>query len=189
MAQRRTVSTIHGSVVYTLEKKRIKNLNLRVSGMGEVSLSVPMGCSIRQADEFIQSRSGWIMSHLRRREQQEQPELFAERSREECYAILLRALERVFPLVMPLSVAMPELKIRKMRSQWGNCHWMQGYITLNAVLHRCPEPLQDYVALHELVHFIHHDHGAGFYAVMDALMPDWRERRAELKRYAPAIRM
>ena len=50
-----------------------------------------------------------------------------------------------------------------------------------------PEELRDYVALHELVHFLHHDHQAGFYAVMDGLMPDWRRRRAELKSYAAAL--
>jgi len=54
-------------------------------------------------------------------------------------------------------------------------------------LARCPEPLRDYVALHELVHFLHHDHGSGFYAAMDARMPDWRARRQKLKGYARAI--
>ena len=71
-----------------------------------------------------------------------------------------------------------------MRSQWGNCHWTQGYITLNTALCRCPQALQDYVALHELVHFLHHDHQAGFHSVMDALMPDWRERKSILDQNA-----
>ena len=79
-------------------------------------------------------------------------------------------------------------EIHAMRSQWGNCHWMQGYITLNTALVRCPPLLRDYVALHELVHFLHHDHGPGFYAVMDALMPQWRQLRQELKRYAVVLR-
>ena len=84
-------------------------------------------------------------------------------------------------------VAFPQLKLRKMKSQWGNCHWTQGYITLNTALGRCPERLRDYVALHELVHFLHHDHGPGFYSVMDALMPDWRERRKALRGYGAAL--
>ena len=88
---------------------------------------------------------------------------------------------KVYPLVVPLGVAMPEVKVRKMRSQWGNCHWLKGYITLNTALARCPEELREYVALHELVHFLHHDHGPGFYAQMDQLMPDWRQRRRVLK--------
>ena len=188
MSQRRAVSAANGEIIYVLEKKRIKNLNLRLNAAGEVFLSVPMRCPAAQADAFVRSRGGWIFERLRQLEERSLPELLPELSREECYALLSQALERVHPLVMPFGVRMPVLKIRKMKSQWGNCHWMQGYITLNAVLHRCPEYLQDYVALHELVHFIHHDHGPGFYAVMDALMPDWRKRRAELKDYTAAIR-
>ena len=97
------------------------------------------------------------------------------------------ALDRVYPLVQPLGVAWPELRLRRMKSQWGNCHWRQGYITLNTALARCPETLRDYVALHELVHFVHPDHGPGFYGLMDRLMPDWRQRRKELRRYGGAL--
>ena len=39
---------------------------------------------------------------------------------------LEEALARVYPLTAPLGVVMPELKLRAMRSQWGNCHWRQG---------------------------------------------------------------
>ena len=99
----------------------------------------------------------------------------------------MEALTRVWPLAAPLGVALPDLKVRKMRSQWGNCHWAQGYITLNLALARCPEHLRDYVALHELIHFIHHDHGPGFYEKMDVLMPDWRQRRGQLKAFAPIL--
>ena len=108
-------------------------------------------------------------------------------SREEQARLLREALERVYPLAASLGVAFPELKLRKLKSQWGNCHWAQGYITLNTALARCPEELRDYVALHELVHFLHHDHGPGFYARMDALMPDWRRRRKTLKGYSGAL--
>ena len=102
-------------------------------------------------------------------------------------ALLEEAVDRVYPLVAGTGVSRPEVKLRKMRSQWGNCHWRQGYITLNTALARCPETLRDYVALHELVHFLHHDHGPGFYAAMDARMPDWRDRRQTLKQYAQAL--
>ena len=103
--------------------------------------------------------------------------------RAECVRLLGEALERVYPLVQPLGVAFPQLKLRALKSQWGNCHWAQGYITLNTALARCPERLRDYVALHELVHFLHHNHGPGFYRQMDALMPDWKQRRRALRGY------
>ena len=186
LPQLRVVDTPRGPLTYTLTRKRVKNLNLRVGAGNEIMVSIPLRCPVSQADDFVRERSGWILDALSRREDR-QLEPLPPVSREECARLLTEALARVYPLVEPLGVALPPLKLRALKSQWGNCHWAQGYITLNTALARCPEELRDYVALHELVHFLHHDHGPGFYARMDALMPDWRNRRRTLKRFSGAL--
>ena len=186
LPQLRLVDTPRGPLTYTLTRKRVKNLNLRVGAGGEIMVSLPLTCSVKQADDFIREKSGWILDAVARREGR-QTEPLPPVSREVCARLLAEALARMYPLVEPLGVAFPELKLRKLKSQWGNCHWAQGYITLNTALARCPEELRDYVALHELVHFLHHDHGPGFYARMDGLMPDWRRRRKALKCYSGAL--
>lgn len=186
LPQLRLVDTPRGPLTYTLTRKRVKNLNLRVGAGDEIMLSIPLRYPVKQADDFIREKSGWILDALSRREAR-QAEPLPPVSREDCALRLREALERVYPLVKPLGVAFPDLKLRALKSQWGNCHWAQGYITLNTALARCPEELRDYVALHELVHFLHHDHGPGFYARMDALMPDWRRRRKALKCYGGAL--
>ena len=186
LPQLRVVDTPRGPLTYTLTRKRVKNLNLRVGAGNKIMVSIPLRCPVRQADDFVRERSGWILDALSRREDR-QLEPLPPVSREECARLLTEALARVYPLVEPLGVALPPLKLRALKSQWGNCHWAQGYITLNTALARCPEELRDYVALHELVHFLHHDHGPGFYARMDALMPDWRNRRRTLKRFSGAL--
>ena len=71
-----------------------------------------------------------------------------------------------------------------MTSRWGSCHWTKGVIVMNTALAAAPEELLDYVTLHELVHFLHPDHGKGFYAAMDQLMPDWREKRKKLRGFS-----
>ena len=182
--QPRLVDTPGGPLTYTLTRKAVKNLNLRIGAGGEIMVSIPRRCSVKRADDFVREKSGWIMDALRRREDREP---LPAVSQEECARLLSESLARVYPLVEPLGVAFPPLKLRGLKSQWGNCHWARGYITLNIALARCPEELRDYVALHELVHFLHHDHGPGFYARMDALMPDWKRRRRELKRYGSAL--
>lgn len=187
MEQQRTVSTPAGEITYLLVRKNVKNLNLRVDRGGQVVLSVPVRCSGERADRLIVEKAQWLRGHLARRQQRQEQELPPMPGRRECLAMLTAAVERVYPLVAPLGVAMPQIKLRAMRSQWGNCHWTQGYITLNTALCRCPELLRDYVALHELVHFLHHDHQAGFHSVMDVLMPDWPQRRAALKQYTGAL--
>ena len=186
MEQFRLVDTPHGPIPVLLRRRRVKNLNLRVGADGTVALSVPLRYPLDRAEDFLRDKSGWIAQALeRQRAGQARP--LPPVDREECTARLEAALDRVWPLVAPLGIPRPALKLRALKSQWGNCHWARGYITLNTALARCPEELRDYVALHELVHFLHHDHGPGFYARMDALMPDWRRRRGELKRYGAAL--
>lgn len=182
----RRLDTPEGTIFYVLRRKRIKNLNLRVGQGGMVVLSIPWHVSQARAEAFLREKSGWILSHLKRA-QEFGAHLLPLPPREECARLLMEALLRVYPLTERYGVALPQLKLRTMKSQWGNCHWAQGYITLNTALCRCPEKLRDYVALHELVHFLHHDHGPGFYETMDKLMPDWRERRKELKGYGAAL--
>ena len=181
MEQLRRTDTPLGQVTYTLTRKRIKNWNLRVRE-GQVLMSVPLRVSLQQADDFIQSRAAWILRAVERQEQTAKQPL-EELPRKVCLERLEQALERVYPLAAGMGVARPQLRLRKMKSQWGNCHYRQGYITLNTALAACPQELRDYVCLHELVHFIHPNHGAGFYAALDKLMPDWKARRADLKNY------
>ncbi len=186
MEQERMVDTPAGVLTYTLHRKQVKNFNLRVGTDQSIHLSVPLRCTLERADQFIRDKSDWLVTVLKRQSAERLP-VPPEPDRETCRRLLSAALVRVYPLTEPMGVAMPELKLRRMTTQWGNCHWSQGYITLNTALARCPEELRDYVALHELVHFLHHDHGSGFYAVMDRLMPDWRSRRRELRRYSAAL--
>ena len=186
MEQFRLVDTPRGPIPVLLRHRRVKNLNLRVGADGTVALSVPLRYPLDRAEDFLRDKSGWIVRALeRQRAGQARP--LPPVDREECAARLGEALDRVWPLAAPLGIPKPALKLRALKSQWGNCHWARGYITLNTALARCPEELRDYVALPELVHFLHHDHGPGFYARMDALMPDWRARRKALRGYGSAL--
>ena len=170
-------------MTYLLSWKRVKRLNLRITPEGEIRVSVPRHISAQQADRFVEERAEWIEKHRHLPEEPLLPAPEPERCREE----LSRSLARVYPLVRDLGVAFPELKVRTLKSQWGNCHWQQGYVTLNRALCRCPEELRDYVALHELVHFLHPNHGEQFYQCMDRLMPDWKQRRTRLRSFQGAL--
>ena len=44
-----------------------------------------------------------------------------------------------------------------------------------------PPEAVDLVVVHELAHIRHHDHGPGFYALLEQSLPDWRARRELLR--------
>jgi len=70
--------------------------------------------------------------------------------------------------------------IRAMRTRWGSCTTTTGAIRINPELAARHPRYLSYVVLHELVHLLEPGHGAGFQAVMDAQLPNWRAIRAEL---------
>lgn len=179
--QQRTIETPQGPITYTFERKKVKNRNLRIRPDGSVLVSGPVNSSAQQADQFVCSKSQWIIRALGRISAPQTELIGPDCSRAQSEAILVQAVQDVYPLVAGYGVSMPEVKVRRMCSQWGNCHWRQGYITMNLFLARCPEDLRQYVALHELVHFLQPNHGPAFYAYMDQLMPGWKGKRTRLK--------
>jgi predicted metal-dependent hydrolase len=44
-----------------------------------------------------------------------------------------------------------------------------------------PEPLADYLIVHELAHLKEFNHGKKFWEVVGQTIPDYREKRRELK--------
>lgn len=52
-------------------KKRVKNLNLRVTSGGEVHASAPLGASRERIEAFIQRNSAWIINRLARHERRQ----------------------------------------------------------------------------------------------------------------------
>lgn len=75
-------------------------------------------------------------------------------------------------------IAMPLLKIRLMKSQWGNCRPAKKQITLNKKMIHYPVEFIEYVILHEFAHFVYPNHSKEFYALIKQYMPDYKERIA-----------
>lgn len=78
----------------------------------------------------------------------------------------------------------PAIKIKTMKSMWGNCNFVKRVITLNLYLAKARIECVDYVITHELAHLVHHNHGKEFHALMTKLMPDWKIRKKLLNSYS-----
>ncbi len=79
-------------------------------------------------------------------------------------------------------LALPPLRLRKMRRRWGSCS-RRGVVTLNSELIKLPASLIDYVIVHELCHLYEFNHGPRFYRLLERAMPDWKQREAMLKQF------
>lgn len=95
--------------------------------------------------------------------------------------VLAERFDAHLPLADRFGVPRPHLVLRDMTRSWGNCR-QSGRITLNRDLIRAPIGCVDAVIAHELCHLVHADHSRRFYALLDAVAPDWRPRQQELER-------
>ncbi len=82
--------------------------------------------------------------------------------------------------------ALPPLRIRSMKVQWGSCS-PSGRLTLNPHLVKASRQCIDYVVLHELCHIKIHNHGSAFYRMLDRHLPGWQSIKARLDNQAEEI--
>ncbi len=93
------------------------------------------------------------------------------------YQERLNAWYNIFEEPIPI----PILRIRKMTSRWGVCNIKTHYVTLNSELSKYDSTCLDYVIVHELSHFIHHNHSSSFWNLVAKYYPKYKEARKMLK--------
>ena len=81
-------------------------------------------------------------------------------------------------------VAVPLVVVRDARQKWGSCVARKKLLFST---HLCLLPLRlvHYVVAHEVCHIIVMDHSDRFWETLQVIMPDCRERAAELRRDSP----
>lgn len=87
---------------------------------------------------------------------------------------------RVDDLSRRLGVRYGRLTIRGANTRWGSCS-QKGNINFNWKLLMVPEPVIDYVIIHELVHLKAMNHSKEFWHLVEQHCPDWRKHRKWLK--------
>jgi predicted metal-dependent hydrolase len=81
-----------------------------------------------------------------------------------------------------LGVAYRRLVIRGQRSRWASCSH-KGTLSFNWKLMRAPEPVIDYVVVHEVAHLKEMNHSKRFWGLVAEHCPGWREHRKWLKEH------
>lgn len=77
--------------------------------------------------------------------------------------------------ISPASVGVKDYK-----SRWGSCH-SDGRIYYNWRIIIAPHSIIDYLVVHELCHLVHGNHSIKFWKLVEAILPDYTERKEWLK--------
>jgi len=78
-----------------------------------------------------------------------------------------------------------KLRLSHANTRWGSC--IDTRIMLNIGLMKLPEPLRDYVILHELAHLNHPNHSAAFWREVASHDPLYKIHRKKLQMFQPGV--
>ncbi len=73
------------------------------------------------------------------------------------------------------------IRLKYTTSNWGSCS-TKGNVNLSTRLLFAPQDVIDYVIVHELAHFLEHNHSAAFWTIVGDVIPDYKEKEAWLKK-------
>lgn len=170
-------------ITYELKSSRLaKSLRLEIGRNGLRAVK-PWRVPDIFVEDFIKSKAAWIVRSLAKNFEAkidlnilpEEIPLLKRRAAK----ILLSRLEFFNQYY---NYKYSRLSVRDQKTRWGSCT-RGGILSFNCRLALLPEKLLDYVVVHELCHIKEMNHSARFWLLVSKTIPDYLERRRELRKY------
>lgn len=99
--------------------------------------------------------------------------------------VLTKQAKKIIPIKVAyyadkMNVVYGRVAIRKQHTRWGSCS-NDGNLNFNALLVLMPDDVINYVVIHELAHRKELNHSKRFWAEVEKVMPDYKEKDKWLK--------
>ena len=171
-------------IPYEIVRSKRKTYGIHVAPGGKVTVRIPLRGSEKFAISLAESKKNWIASCvLKLQNVPVQREKTPSEKRLE--AIYRKAAREYFPkrvshYARMLGVTYGKISIRDQKTRWGSCS-SEGNLSFNWRLILAPPDVLDYVVIHELCHRKEMNHSKEFWALVESLMPEYKERRKWLR--------
>lgn len=169
---------------YELIRSDRKTIAIQIRPDGRVVVRAPRRMNKARIEAFVREKEGWIQAHMPKAETL--PGL-TDGELKQLTALAKADLPlRVAGFARRLGVSYGSVTIRHQRTRWGSCTGA-GNLNFNCLLMLAPEPVRDYVVVHELCHRLEMNHSARFWAHVAGAMPDYCLHRKWLKANGPSL--
>lgn len=161
------------------------NVRFSISPSGRLQMSVPQHTSDFLAKRFLNRNRALI------REKIPLSDPKTQRARDAKKKILMKKAKDYLPYRLEYYAKLYDYHYDRCRlshaaTRWGSCS-SSGTISLNIGLMQVPEPLRDYVILHELAHLHHMDHSDAFWREVETHDLHYKDHRRRLKAFSPGV--
>lgn len=161
-----------------LHKRRVKRLSIRLKN-GAIYVSVPRLLPYAAAVAFVRAEKSWILKSIEGHfDRQWLPASANYKKDKEKSRKLVEA--KLVQWNKSYNYRWGRVAIRDQSGRWGSCS-SQGNLNFNWKILYLPEPLQDYLIVHEICHLKQPNHSKEFWQLVEQTIPIYKIRRKELK--------
>ena len=169
----------------TIIRSKRKSLEVEVKPDGSVVVRAPRWSPMKEIDSFIDKHSEWIEQTVSKMQKRiDESPVLDKYSDREIEKMTREAKEKIPPLVKELASKMGvpygRVTVRCQKTLWGSCT-AKGNLNFNCLLTLLPEPVMEYVIIHELCHLTEMNHSPAFWRQVEKYCPDYRFLRNFLK--------
>ena len=172
-----------------------KSISIQIKEDLSIQVRAPLYCGSKQVNSFIESHKTWIYQKWvdLDSKQAAKERLTGEEAKRA--AKLERKFRKAAKEYIPYRVEYfhqmtggnyTSITIRDQKSRWGSCS-SNGTLSFNYRLMMAPAHILDYVVVHELCHLTHMNHSPAFWAMVESILPDYKECKKWLKEHGDEL--
>ena len=179
------------NVEFTLIRSSRRSISMRIDGPGKVTIRAPLRMSEREIRRFVESRKEWLQKNMQKvvdtaRATADLQPLTPTELKELTRQAKEQIPQRVQFFARQMGVEYNRITIRCQKTRWGSCSSRKD-LNFNCLLMMVPEEELDYVVVHELCHLREMNHSPAFWAQVEAVLPDYKERKAWFRSHGAEI--
>ena len=167
---------------YEIIYSKRKTLCLQIKRDGKVVIRCPYQTSKKRIEEFYNAHIEWVKKKLEITQNRMVP--IDELSDTEVEELKKKAWEyipaRVEYFATIMGVTPSNVSINKAKTRFGSCN-SKKRLNFSCNVMRYPYNAIDYVIVHELAHIKELNHSKRFWAIVEGVLPDYKERQKILK--------
>lgn len=162
-----------------------KSISIEIRPDATLLVRVPLSMEDMEIQRFLKKKENWICEHLKKAEERQLISKNIEKLSIAEFQQLTDKASKIIPERVKYYAGLMEVRygritIRRQKTRWGSCS-NKGNLNFNCLLMLVPNEVMDYVVVHELCHLIEMNHSKAFWALVEQVLPDYKERRKWLR--------
>lgn len=166
---------------YKLIRSKRRTVAIEIRPGGEVVVRSPIGVPKKYIDDIVNKKEEWIESHQKNL-LKIKPKTYTQEEVDRLKKLAMEHIPRRVEYYSKLMGLTPSgVKITSAKKRFGSCSYKNN-ICFSLYLMEYPGEAIDYVVVHELAHIKEKNHGKNFYALIENILSDYKNRIKILKK-------